>query len=210
MRSILILIIFLSLISCQLSNKNITDNNKNIEQTNKKDIEKNKSDFIAVKQVDISDFIKKFEEVGKNPEEVTKLFLDSIFMYINNIDFSDNKDKEIQFSKSIAQIGLIIGQESWHESKTSKFKEKLQNTPYIFKSYVKGTSNKNAYLVDFNNYSIYIDRVEEISSSKVNVFLKSSGTDNPRSIILIKNQSKLWNIYEFSSLYADIKKPETN
>lgn len=152
----------------------------------------------APKPVNIDDFIQKYSAVSK-PEDIPKMFLDAIHGYF------DPSKKE----RSAAIIGILINAPSWETQagSLSFFRMKLADMQYIFRSYAKGSSPENNYQMDSNNYEIEITKSEIVDANTQKIFIKSSGADSPRPITLKKDKSGLWTVYEFSSLYVDVRKP---
>lgn len=153
----------------------------------------------VVKPVDINDFIQKYTSTSK-PEDVVKLFLDSIQTYL------DPTQKE----KGIAMIAVLINQDGWDKAAggISFFRDKLKNMPYIFRSYAKGSTPENNYQMDSKNYEIEITRSEKVDEITQKIFVKSSGADSARPITLVKDtKANVWIVHEFSSIYVDVRKP---
>lgn len=205
MRKLLSLLLLLpTTFSCDLL---VTNNRPNdipqvsstpISSANPIPVESTKADEV-VQPVDITEFVQKYTSISK-PEDVVKLFLDSIQTYL------DPAQKE----KGIAMIAVLINQDGWDKAGggISFFRDKLKNMPYIFRSYAKGSTPENNYQMDAKNYEIEITRSEKIDDKTQKIFVKSSGADSPRPITLVKDtKANVWIVHEFSSIYVDVRKP---
>ncbi len=88
-------------------------------------------------------------------------------------------------------------------------RDRLNGRGYIIRSYLKGTSPDNNY----TPAEPYVVEISENSYSRteegyVKLFLKSSGADSPRPIILRKKASTgQWFVWQVSFL-SDIRKPK--
>lgn len=199
-KNILCLFILVFLDSCYLYSDSDNEKNKTNSRVNptpaSTSITQENNGIVIVNYANIFEFNKKYLEIGNNYENVIKMFFDSIFAYI------EPKTRD----KGVAMIRLLTAQSDWSISPVNKdFLEKLNNMPNIFRSYAKGTLIKDDYKMDINNYDLDIAKIEQEKENRFRVFLKSSGADNPRPITVIKNKSGLWEIYEFSSIYLDVK-----
>ncbi|MEC8381784.1 MAG: hypothetical protein VXZ96_15750, partial [Myxococcota bacterium] len=71
-----------------------------------------------------------------------------------------------------------------------------------------GSSPQNGYKVDLNNLRISIESDADNGSLGRKYFIESSGAERPRPISLKKSdQTGLYFINEYSSMYVDVQSP---
>ncbi len=93
-----------------------------------------------------------------------------------------------------------------------RIKEQLKYSPYIPNSYFVGATSENGY--NFNvptemNCSINAHSGNE-SEGVLKIFVKSSGADSPRPIVMKRNNRGIWKANEWSSIVMGIVPPKVN
>jgi hypothetical protein len=88
-------------------------------------------------------------------------------------------------------------------------RDRLTGKDYVPRSYLKGTSSEN----DYEPAQPYIIEVLENPYSYDNdgyakLYIRSSGADSPRPIVLKQSKQGSWHLFE-NLLLADIRKPES-
>ncbi|NMA18856.1 MAG: hypothetical protein GX939_08975 [Clostridiaceae bacterium] len=88
-------------------------------------------------------------------------------------------------------------------------RDRLTGKDYVPRSYLKGTSPEN----DYEPSKPYVIEILENPYSFANdgsakLYIRSSGADSPRPIVLRQNKDGTWYLFE-NLLLADIRKPES-
>lgn len=113
---------------------------------------------------------------------------------------------ETNTSECIDMINFLKDSEKLNPYDLQFLRDRILKKPYVIKSYFKGTSNTNDYTPDtpyeitmFDNQYIYQNE------GYAKLYLKSSGADNPRHLVLRQKGDK-WYLWE-NLLLADIRIP---
>ncbi len=93
-----------------------------------------------------------------------------------------------------------------------RIEEQLKYYPYIPNSYFAGATAENGYNFDVPTEMICSTNVYSGDESQGNlkIFVKSSGADSPRPIVLIRNNRGIWKAREWSSIIMGIVPPKVN
>lgn len=141
---------------------------------------------------------------GKTPEGALKLWFDAVLVSTDPANGETGP----------AMIGYLTvpykDQQHWYRLSTARtFVERIQQKPYIFKSYAKGATPANGYAMDPNDYQL------DITSSKQDdhgrgwaIAVKSGGADSARKVYLRQSTSTgLYYVDTFNSLFVDVRSP---
>ena len=140
---------------------------------------------------------------ANTPQGATKLWFDCVFVYLSG-------DKEL----GTALITQMTKDKDW-QATMSYFVSSINNQPYVWRSYAKGTSPENQYAMDPQNYELalgepnmrpYADYEE---GRVVLIKITSSGADLPRPFTLERNGRGEYKAREFSSLCTGARPPKT-
>lgn len=86
-------------------------------------------------------------------------------------------------------------------------KDRIGRKPYAARAYFADTSPENGYTLPADGLEIKYTRVEDAGENRSKVFVDCTGADNPRPIVLQRNNRGIWKAWEFSSLQLGVKKP---
>lgn len=152
------------------------------------------------------DFQKLHTETAKTPEIASKLFLDAIHVYMNT-ETRDEGRKMIQY-----MIIEYKDKPSWDTTPDALlFAGRLKDPgkQHIFRSYAKGTSPENGYVMDPNKYELNIEKSNPKHEKAYQVYWKSSGADMSRPVYCKQStRTELWYIYDHRNIYTDIRPPK--
>ena len=143
---------------------------------------------------------------GKTPEIASKLFLDAVYVYMNETTRDEGR-KMIQY-----MIIEYKDKPDWDKSPDARlFVDRLKAAGYqhIFRSYAKGTSPENGYKMDPENYEINIEKSNPKHEKAYQVYWRSSGADNSRPVYFKQStKTALWYVYDHRNIYTDIRPPK--
>jgi hypothetical protein len=150
----------------------------------------------------LEEFQQRIQAQCTDPKATAKLFFEAVYVYIGG-----NKPLGEQL------ITEILKDKTW-KATMSYFVMGMNNQPYIYYSYAKGTSPENLYKMDPSNFELvfegpvrtkpYAD-VEE--NQVVELFVRSSGADLPRPMFFERNKAGLYKVREFSSVCVGVRPP---
>ena len=138
--------------------------------------------------------------VGGSPEEVTRLWFEAVFRYMNPETRDDGR-----VGMKLLSLPLQ-GHDDW--DRLSRFRvvvERLQSPDqqHIFRSYVRGTSPESDYQLEGEDWVLDIQEVRQQTPARAEVMLKSSGASAPRKMLLVKaTDSGQFYVAHFSMLAA--------
>lgn len=153
-----------------------------------------------------SDFTTRHKAVATTPEGAVELLVEAAILA---------SDPESAVNRQRGRIWLQLlfipyrEDADWHKRPSNRtFVERLDVMPWIFRSYLKGTSPKNAYTIPTGPRTIDLVRSEPRSGGGHTVVIRSSGADQPRPIVVKQSeQSGLWYVDQLANLYVDIRLP---
>lgn len=141
----------------------------------------------------------RFAQEGKDPEAATRLWFDALILYVNHPTRATGR----------VLMNAFTADEGWETGSGARFfLDKVENAPYTFFSYYKGTSPENRYNIDMANAELNVARHEPGTGGYTKVFVTSSGADSPRPLTLKQSDDGLYRASEFSSLYVGIRPPK--
>jgi hypothetical protein len=150
----------------------------------------------------LEQFQAKIPVQAKEPKGAVHLWLEAIYIYTT-------KDKEL----GSQCITLMCKDKSWKTS-TGYFIASLNEKPYIWRSYAKGSSPENNYQMDPNKFEVTITRLttqpypDKPEGQYAKFFVTSSGADTPRPMALERNIRGEYKASEFSSLCVGVRAPK--
>ncbi|MDX9721141.1 MAG: hypothetical protein RBU37_10375 [Myxococcota bacterium] len=147
------------------------------------------------------EFLKRHASEAKNAESALQLWFEGVYLYMQGGDQATLGEK----------ILLTMTKGMTDEWKTkagfSRFAERLKTEQHIFRSYAKGSSPANGYSMDPSSFEL--DMVKSVQDGDNWVIsLQSSGADSPRKVTLTKDDTGLWKVVKFDSVYVGIRPSE--
>lgn len=147
-------------------------------------------------------FRDEYKRVAKTPEGAARMFFDAVYAYLE-------EDLNEEASNMVALC--LREKPGWEKRATySYFAERLYDRPYIFRSYAKGTSPKNNYAMNPENYTLNIVEVKDdpayVGAKRVSI--RSSGADSLRPLIL-RNYNGYWFVSNCCAIYSDVRFPQS-
>ncbi len=153
--------------------------------------------------VDYQDFKARYAREAVRPEGAVKLYFDAVFCYINPAT-RDEASKMLRYSMRLRQ--------GWERSALYQtFVDRMRDARYnhIFRSFAAGTSVHNGYAMSPDNYRLDIMQIwDGHSSGDLQVRLRSSGADNPRSVY-VRQYEGLWFVTNNAATYTEVRRPQT-
>lgn len=151
------------------------------------------------------------DQIAVTPEGGAAMFVLALKMWISNPNegikclIMQREINDLQASNAAdSYSGYALG-----ASEFSLTKSQLSRQPYIPSSYFVGATPSNNYQhaeadleleITSNPYS------GDLNAGKFKVFVKSSGADSPRPVMMVRNDKGLWKVKEYSSLIVGIRK----
>ena len=140
---------------------------------------------------------------ASDPAKAARLFFDAVFVAV----FRDRDAGE-------AMITEMCRYKDWRK-RSPGFWPRLTNSPEIFRSFATGSSPANDYAMDPDGYELLVvSRSDKPYGDKpagdfVKLFLRSTGADAPRPMILEKNVRGEFKVREMEGLYTGVKPPRS-
>lgn len=157
---------------------------------------------------DMDELKARHEEVGKDPKEFCKLWMDACYVYMDE-ETRDAGREMIQY------LTIPLKDDpNWDADQSNQyFVRALKDKQYIMYSYAKGTSPENQYKCDPQNYELAVTRVNMnpagVETRGIQVYLDSSGADTDRPVYLKKStKSGLYYMNVHLNVYTDIRPPK--
>lgn len=152
---------------------------------------------------DYQDFKARYARQGVTPEGAVKLYFDAVFCYINPATRAE-ASKMLRYSMRL--------QQGWERSSFHRiFVERMEDPHYthIFRSFAAGTSVHDGYAMSPDNYRLDVIKIwDGHSSGDLQVRLRSSGADNPRSVY-VRQYDGLWFVTNNAGTFAEVRYPQT-
>jgi len=166
---------------------------------------------VAVSATDVAAsrdaFHKRHAELATTPEGAIELLVESAIL-ASDPDSAENRGR----GRTWIQLLFIPyrDDDSWARKPSNRtFVERLDQMPWIFRSYYKNTSPEAGYALPAGPRSIDVVRSEPRQAGGHTVVIRSSGADQPRPILVKQSdQSGLWYVDSLANLYVDIRPPK--
>jgi hypothetical protein len=87
----------------------------------------------------------------------------------------------------------------------------IKDKPYIARSYVKGATPDNGYLLPEFPYALEFSDNPNSGNPETGtykVFITSSGASSPRPVTVKRNDKGIWKAYEWSTLIVGVQEPD--
>lgn len=138
---------------------------------------------------------------GKYPEGAITLWLEAVIRV---------QEGDTNAWRAVQYLTIPLKNDpSWMKlAGNSYFINEVNSNNPSFRSFIIGSSPQNGYKVDLNNLRISIESDADNGSLGRKYFIESSGAERPRPISLKKSdQTGLYFINEYSSMYVDVQSP---
>ena len=149
---------------------------------------------------DFQEFKKRYASVGASPEGAVRMYFDALYSYIDPARKTEGA-KMLRYS---LHQGL-----HWEKSPVwATFMSRLDQSSYhyIFRSFAKGTSPENNYVMDPDNYQLMVVATRQ-ETDYVYISIRSSGADSPRPLHVQQFEDGLWYVINNHGTYSDIRTP---
>ncbi|MEN8120351.1 MAG: hypothetical protein ABFS35_08390 [Bacteroidota bacterium] len=161
---------------------------------------------IADQPGNVDEFVTLRNAVASTPEGGAAMFLLALKIYVDNPKLGQ-KCLVISVDKSLLKEGKVYKGYKLGDSDLDLIKRNLNNNKLIPNSYISGSKPENSYKVELPyEYEFTVNLLGKAKDG-TKVFVKSSGADSKRPMILKKNNRGLWKVTTWSSVLANIKKP---
>lgn len=146
---------------------------------------------------DMADYQNRYAKEATTPEGALKLWHEGLMLYQEPISRSLGK-------KILVAITEGMPADFEKNAMHATFVNRVIEEPQIIRSYCAGTSPENAYKADPNNCELTITRSTEEYDGTWAIWLKSSGADSTRKVVLTKDGDH-WKILSYPGIYMGIR-----
>lgn len=161
---------------------------------------------IADQPRNVNEFVTLRNAVATTPEGGAAMFLLALKIYVDNPKLGE-KCLVISVDKSLLKEGKVYKGYKLGETDMDLIKRNLNNNKLIPNSYISGSKPENSYKVELPyEYEFTVNLLGK-SKDGTKVFVKSSGADSKRPMVLKKNNRGFWKVTTWSSVLANIKEP---
>ena len=151
---------------------------------------------------DFQEFKARFEKEARTEQGAVKLFFEAIYSYLDPATRSE--------ASKMLRYALYDAQPIERAHTRAVFVERMknENQQHIFRSYAAGATPANNYSMSPGDFELEFVRREVHPNGDVTLYITCNGSDSPRPISLTKIDGS-WHIREFSSIYTQIRPPQT-
>jgi len=161
---------------------------------------------IADQPGNVEDFVTLHNAVATTPEGGAAMFLLALKIYVDNPKLGE-QCLVISVDKSLLKEGKVYKGYKLGETDMDLIKRNLNNNKLIPNSYIIGSKPESSYKVKLPfEYEFNVNLLGKAKDG-TKVFVKSSGADSKRPMVLKKNNRGLWKATTWSSVLANIKAP---
>ncbi len=144
----------------------------------------------------VEEMKQRMAQQAEDPVAAVKLWFEALFVYME--DSKTGSD----------MISLVMYEPAWDAPANQIFVDRLNERPWIFRSYAQGTRPQDGYRMDPDDFELVVTEVRgEPEDGTVRIFLRSSGADNPRPIVMRKGDDGLFRAYLYSPIYVGVRPP---
>ncbi len=179
----------------------ITDGISNALKTtsDKLSISEPKQDYGTLAQT-YADWKVRIPTMLNTPEGAVKMYFDGVYSYMNPKTRNEGQK----------MLRYILREDADWDTKPSMntFVSRMKdpNQHYIFKSFAKGSTPENGYLMDINNYELmFVNKAKETDYTRV--MIKSSGSDTDKGVWVKQFSDGNWHVINNANLYGNVRKP---
>ncbi len=150
---------------------------------------------------------------NKSPQGAAALFVMAM------LSFSQKPINGLQsFAQCVWPDMLVVGELGYNnkqlkEADIQKLRTQIGAMTYLPKSYIKGATADNLYLLPKQNYVVEVQTTVmsgDPASGLMKVFVRCSGAAVPRPITLKKDANGLWYVYEWSAMLTEVTAPRNS
>jgi hypothetical protein len=156
----------------------------------------------------IEEFVELRNQISITPEGGATLFLLAFKIFNENEELGHQCLVVAADQNSLTQ-GTVYRDFQLMKNEINLMKSQLSQNRRIPNSYISGTKVDDNYEVQLPyNYEFTTNAYSgDESKGSVKLFVKCSGADSPRPLIMIKNDKGIWKASQWSSVLVGIKKP---
>ncbi|NLB83534.1 MAG: hypothetical protein GX791_04735 [Synergistaceae bacterium] len=147
-----------------------------------------------------SEFKARYQSEGRTMEGAAHLYFEAVFSYLNE-NTRGEASKMLRYA-----MYLPMPLEQSNSYKTFVERMKPSEFHYIFRSFSEGTSPETSYAMSPDNFKLKIVSTRK-ESDFIQLFLRSSGADSPRSIWMQEHDG-LWYTINNASTYSQVREPK--
>ncbi|OQY02201.1 MAG: hypothetical protein B6I20_07145 [Bacteroidetes bacterium 4572_117] len=144
--------------------------------------------------------------IATTPEGGAAIFLQALKIYVKNPKLG-KKCLVISVHKSLLKEGKTYKGFKLASSDMDLIKRNIENNKLIPNSYILGSAPKNNYKVELPYEYEFSSNILGKTKDGTKVFVKCSGSDTKRYLILKKNNRGLWKVTTWTSVLANIQEP---
>lgn len=146
---------------------------------------------------DMADYQNRYAKEAKTPEGALKLWHEGLMLYQESI----SRDLGRKILVAITdQLPADFEKNSMHAT----FVNRVTTEPQIIRSYCAGSTPENNYKADPNKCELTITRSTEEYDGTWAIWIKSSGADSTRKVVLTKD-GEHWKISSYPGIYMGIR-----
>ncbi len=161
---------------------------------------------IADQPSNIDEFVTLRNAVAVTPEGGAAMFLLALKIYVDNPKLGE-KCLVIAVHKSLLKEGKVYKGYKLANDDMDMIKRNMEYNKLIPNSYILGSKPENNYKAELPyEYKFTVNLLGK-SKEGTKVFVKSSGSDSKRQLIVKKNNRNYWKVTTWSSVLANIKEP---
>jgi len=167
----------------------------------------NAQDIKIVEQPkNVEAFVTLRNAIAVTPEGGAAMFLLALKIYVDNPKLGE-QCFVISVDKSLLKEGEVYKAYKLANEDMDLIKRNIDNNKLIPNSYILGSSPENSYQVKLPyEYKFNVNLLGKAKDG-TKVFVKSSGADNKRQLMVKKNNRNLWKVTTWSSVLINIKEP---
>ncbi len=156
----------------------------------------------------MDEFLELREKHAYTPEGGAAMFILSMIIFTQNEKLGKNcLTVTLDNSELIKSTGGYKGYETAPGFKY--YISRLRDMPWIPFSYIQETSYSQGYALPEGMSTILFSAnpYAQVGENTVKIFVSCTGADNPRPILLKKNDKGIWKVKDYSSLFVDVVHP---
>lgn len=191
----------------ETADDNKDEDNKDEEKISDEDNKQPLDEIEAPKREEIKGGVKfTFKRLPMNAVEISKI-----------VDFKDEKSVSAMFiatlvgyfenkDESIAMINVLKGPESISNYDINFLDSQLKEKPYLPNAYFEGATPENNYTPNEPLTIIIYDDTNKSEDGYIRVFVKTTGADSPRGIML-RQKGDEWFIWDYPGILMGVRLP---
>ena len=153
-------------------------------------------------------FLEAYQDLGDDPERVAGLFALAMLTFTRDEALGTAQITAMLTDADLGPGDVYQGRQPGPSMRNHL--KRLQEKPYLARSYFQGTTPENGYRIPADRLAVDIkpDPVGNAGPDRVKLFVVCSGADSPRPMTLARNDQGRWKVAEASSLFVGIRPPK--